>query len=88
MSPEGAAQVMSLYKQSASYQSDPNSPSKIEQAQQLSEPQVRTRSTPNTQGRTPQLTPEQIASLSQKDFDANEEQYDKMLEQWFKQGGR
>ncbi len=81
----GAATVMTLYKQSAGL----HAPSqKIEQAQQLSEPQVRSHSRPQTQGRQPALTPEQIAALPQKEYEKNEEKYDEMLAYWMKQGGR
>ena len=85
VNPTGAATVMTLYKQSAGL----HSPSqKIEQAQQLSEPQVRSHSRPQTQGRQPALTPEQIAALPQKEYEKNEEKYDEMLAYWMKQGGR
>ena len=85
VSAEGAAYVMTLYKQSAGL----HSPSqKIEQAQQLSEPQVRSHSRPQTQGRQPALTPEQIAALPQKEYEKHEEKYDEMLTYWMKQGGR
>lgn len=85
VSPEGAAYVMTMYKQSAGL----HSPSqKIEQAQQLSEPQVRSHSRPQTQGRQPALSPDQIAALPQREYEKNEAKYDEMLAYWMKQGGR
>ncbi|WP_263082137.1 hypothetical protein [Endozoicomonas sp. Mp262] len=87
--PLGAATVMDMYKKATGQPSPaPAAPSKIQQAQRLSEPQVRSRSQPTTQGRQPALTPDQIAALSQKDYEANETEYDKQLSQWLKQGGR
>ncbi len=79
----GAATVMTMYKQSIGN----HTPSKIQQAQRLSEPQVRTHSQPTTTGRQPSMTLEQIAALPQKEFDANEEKYDAVLAQLLKQGG-
>jgi len=85
VSPEGAAYVMTLYKQSAGIHSPDN---KLSQAQQLAEPTIRSRSQPQTQGRQPALTPEQIAALPQREYEKNEEKYDEMLTYWMKQGGR
>ena len=85
VSPEGAAHVMTLYKQS---QGTHSPQTKMQQAQQMAEPQVRTRSQPSTQGQQPALTPDQIAALPQDEYSKNEAEYDKMLQQWFKQGGR
>lgn len=87
VSPLGAAHVMNLYKQSAS-QNAPNPAQKMQQAKQLSEPQVRTRSTPKTQGHQPAMTLDQIAAMPQKEFNDNEEKLDEILAQWIKQGGR
>ena len=97
VSPLGAAQVMTLYKDAAGLSNPAKSPApkpapnpaqKMQQAKQLSEPPVRSRSTPTTQGRQPALTLEQIAAMPQKEFDDNEEKLDDILAQWIKQGGR
>ena len=93
VSPLGAAQVMTLYKEAAGLNKPPVTPKpdpaqKMQQAKQLSEPPVRSRSTPTTQGRQPALTLEQIAAMPQKEFDDNEEKLDDILAQWIKQGGR
>lgn len=81
VNPAGATAVMTMYKAAGT------APTKLQQAQPLSEPQVRSSSAPATQSRTPKLTPDQIAALPQKDYEANEAEYDKMIEQWVKQGG-
>ena len=78
MSPLGAAQVMSLYKEAAGLNKPapkpaPDPAQKMQQAKQMSEPPVRSRSTPTTQGRQPAMTLDQIAAMPQKEFDANEE---------------
>ncbi|WP_067515054.1 hypothetical protein [Endozoicomonas ascidiicola] len=79
VSPLGAAQVMTLYKDAAGLSHPAKSPApkptpdpaqKMQQAKQLSEPPVRSRSTPTTQGRQPAMTLEQIAAMPQKEFDA------------------
>ncbi len=93
VSPLGAAQVMTLYKEAAGLNAPapkaaPNPAQKMQQAKQLSEPPVRSRSTPTTQGRQPAMTLEQIAAMPQKEFDDNEEKLDDILAQWIKQGGR
>ena len=93
VSPLGAAQVMSLYKEAAGLNKAapkpaPDPTQKMQQAKQMSEPPVRSRSTPTTQGRQPAMTLEQIAAMPQKEFDANEEKLDEVLAQWIKQGGR
>lgn len=90
VSPTGAAYVMSRYKQSAGLQTQAPTntpPSKMQQAQQLTEPQVRSQSQPHTKGHTPRLTPEQIAALPQAEFEKNEAEYDAMMSYWLKQGG-
>ncbi|WP_257263531.1 hypothetical protein [Endozoicomonas sp. ONNA2] len=93
VSPLGAAQVMSLYKEAAGLNKPVAKPAldpaqKMQQAKQMSEPPVRSRSTPTTQGRQPAMTLEQIAAMPQKEFDANEEKLDEVLAQWIKQEGR
>ena len=93
VSPLGAAQVMSLYKEAAGLNKPaakpaPDPAQKMQQAKQMSEPPVRSRSTPTTQGRQPAMTLDQIAAMPQKEFDANEEKLDEILAQWIKQGGR
>jgi len=89
VSPLGAAQVMTLYKESAGLNAPkPNPAQKMQQAKQLSEPPVRSRSKPTTQGRQPAMTLDQIAAMPQKEFNDNEEKLDEILAQWIKQGGR
>jgi hypothetical protein len=93
VSPLGAAQVMSLYKEAAGLNKPapkpgPDPVQKMQQAKQLSEPPVRTHSVPKTRGHQPTLTLEQIAAMPQKEFNDNEEKLDKILAQWIKQGGR
>ncbi|WP_419833530.1 hypothetical protein [Endozoicomonas atrinae] len=97
VSPLGAAQVMSLYKEAAGLSNQAKTPApkptpdpaqKIQQAKQMSEPPVRSRSKPTTQGRQPAMTLDQIAAMPQKEFNDNEEKLDEILAQWIKQGGR
>ncbi|USE36386.1 hypothetical protein [Endozoicomonas sp. SCSIO W0465] len=72
VSPLGAAQVMTLYKESAGLNAPkPNPAQKIQQAKQMSEPPVRSRSKPTTQGRQPAMTLDQIAAMPQKEFNDN-----------------
>ncbi|WP_422461791.1 hypothetical protein [Endozoicomonas sp. ALB115] len=93
VSPLGAAQVMSLYKEAAGLNKPapkpaPDPAQKMQQAKQMSEPPVRSRSKPTTQGRQPAMTLDQIAAMPQKEFNDNEEKLDEILAQWIKQGGR
>ncbi len=68
ISPLGAAQVMTLYKESAGLNAPkPNPAQKMQQAKQLSEPPVRSRSKPTTQGHQPAMTLDQIAAMPQKE---------------------
>ncbi|MGI2030678.1 hypothetical protein, partial [Endozoicomonas acroporae] len=67
VSPLGAAQVMSLYKEAAGLNKPapkpaPDPAQKMQQAKQMSEPPVRSRSKPTTQGRQPAMTLDQIAA--------------------------
>lgn len=90
VSPTGAAYVMTRYKQAAGLQTQTPTntpPNRMQQAQQLAEPQVRSQSKPTTQGTVPSLTPEQIAALPQAEFEKNEAKYDEMLNYWAKNGG-